>query len=289
MSRSRTCWRNTPGAIRTRPPSSIWNPAPPSISASSTASPSTSRPISRARASRKGSRVLVLSDECLEKLLIWFGVWRIGAVICPFNLEINEKQMVSLTAALKPALILYHKEIDVAAMVGDAPAERVRFGAWSAGRRERPAGRAVRGAAARRRGATARAQRRRRHRLHLLHLGHHGAAEDRHLQPRRLLDERPRHPGIPRPHRGRPHPGIPLVRLELGAGVEPAAVPAEGADHAHRQAVLAQPLLRMDAETRHHLFGRRADGAQHPAEQADRLHREGRADPAADELLDRAA
>ena len=81
----------------------------------------------------KGSRVLVLSDECLEKLLIWFGVWRVGAVICPFNLEINEKQMVGLTAALKPALILYHKEIDVGAMVGDAPAERVRFGAWSDG------------------------------------------------------------------------------------------------------------------------------------------------------------
>ena len=69
---------------------------------------------------RQGSRVLVLSDECLEKLLIWFGVWRLGAVICPFNLEINEKQMVSLTAALKPSLILYHKEIDVDAMVGDA-------------------------------------------------------------------------------------------------------------------------------------------------------------------------
>lgn len=80
---------------------------------------------------KKGSRVLVLSDECLEKLLIWFGIWRIGAVICPFNLEINEKQMVSLTAALNPALILYHKDIDVAAMVGDAPAERVRFGPWS--------------------------------------------------------------------------------------------------------------------------------------------------------------
>src|SRR6185312_3637183 len=80
---------------------------------------------------RKGSRVLVLSDECLEKLLIWMGVWRIGAVICPFNLEINEKQMVSLTAALKPALILYHKDIDVAALVGDAPAPRIRFGAWS--------------------------------------------------------------------------------------------------------------------------------------------------------------
>jgi acyl-coenzyme A synthetase/AMP-(fatty) acid ligase len=80
----------------------------------------------------KGGRVLLLSDECLEKLLIWLGVWRIGAVICPFNTEINEKQMVELTAALDPALIVYHKEIDVAAMVGDARAPRIRFGAWSA-------------------------------------------------------------------------------------------------------------------------------------------------------------
>src|SRR5262245_29558174 len=80
---------------------------------------------------KKGSRVLVLADEYLEKLLIWMGVWRIGAVMCPFNLEINEKQMVSLTAALKPELILYHKDIDVAAMTGDATAPKVRFGAWS--------------------------------------------------------------------------------------------------------------------------------------------------------------
>ncbi len=44
-----------------------------------------------ARASGKGSRVLLLSDEMLEKLLIWFGVWRIGAVVCPLNIEINEQ------------------------------------------------------------------------------------------------------------------------------------------------------------------------------------------------------
>src|SRR5262245_53196891 len=80
---------------------------------------------------KKGSRVLVLADEYLEKLMIWMGVWRIGAVMCPFNLEINEKQMVSLTAALNPELILYHKDIDVAAMTGDATAPKVRFGAWS--------------------------------------------------------------------------------------------------------------------------------------------------------------
>jgi acyl-coenzyme A synthetase/AMP-(fatty) acid ligase len=82
---------------------------------------------------KKGSRVLMLADEYLEKLVIWMGVWRIGAVMCPFNLEINEKQMVSLTAALKPDLILYHKDIDVTALTGHAPAPRVRFGAWSPG------------------------------------------------------------------------------------------------------------------------------------------------------------
>jgi acyl-CoA synthetase (AMP-forming)/AMP-acid ligase II len=79
----------------------------------------------------KGSKVLLLSDENLEKLLIWLGVWRLGAVICPFNAEINAKQMVALTASLDPALILYHKDIDVAAMVGDASASRVRFGSAS--------------------------------------------------------------------------------------------------------------------------------------------------------------
>ncbi len=79
----------------------------------------------------KGSRVLLLSDENLEKLLIWLGVWRIGAVICPINIEINQKHMAEVAAALKPALILYHKEIDVAAMVGDNPAPRVKFGTWS--------------------------------------------------------------------------------------------------------------------------------------------------------------
>ena len=86
----------------------------------------------KGRGIKKGSRVLLLSDENLEKLLIWLGVWRIGAVICPFNTEINDKQMVALAAALDPALVVYHKDIDCNAMVGNAPAARMRFGSWSA-------------------------------------------------------------------------------------------------------------------------------------------------------------
>ena len=43
----------------------------------------------KSRGVAKGSRVLLLSDENLEKLLLWFGIWRIGAVVCPLNIEIN--------------------------------------------------------------------------------------------------------------------------------------------------------------------------------------------------------
>jgi acyl-coenzyme A synthetase/AMP-(fatty) acid ligase len=85
----------------------------------------------KSRGIEKGSRVLLLSDECLEKLLIWFGAWRIGAVICPLNVEINENVMVDLTRAVNPALILCNKDLDMAALVGDHPAPRITFGSRS--------------------------------------------------------------------------------------------------------------------------------------------------------------
>jgi acyl-coenzyme A synthetase/AMP-(fatty) acid ligase len=89
---------------------------------------------------QKGSRILLLSDECLEKLLIWLGAWRIGAVICPLNIEINEKVMVELTRAVNPGLILCHKDLDMAGLVGDHPAPRLRFGQWSAAGTKDPDG-----------------------------------------------------------------------------------------------------------------------------------------------------
>ncbi len=53
-------------------------------------------------------------------------------MVCPLNIEINEKMMVELTQAVNPALILCHKDLDMAALVGDHPAPRMRFGQWSA-------------------------------------------------------------------------------------------------------------------------------------------------------------
>ncbi len=92
----------------------------------------------KSRGIKKGSRILLLSDGNLEMLLIWLGAWRLGAVVCPFNLEMNEKQMLPLTVALGPEHVIYHKEIDVQKMVGDHKAPRVRFGDWSPDGRKDP-------------------------------------------------------------------------------------------------------------------------------------------------------
>jgi acyl-coenzyme A synthetase/AMP-(fatty) acid ligase len=80
----------------------------------------------------KGSRVLLLSDENLEKLLLWFGIWRLGAVVCPLNIEINEKVLADLAPVVNPVLVLHHKDLDIDALIGGCRAPRIRFGAWSA-------------------------------------------------------------------------------------------------------------------------------------------------------------
>jgi acyl-coenzyme A synthetase/AMP-(fatty) acid ligase len=80
----------------------------------------------------KGSRVLLLADENLEKLLLWFGIWRLGAVVCPLNIEINQKVLADLAPIVNPMLILWHKDLGIDVLVGDCRAPRIRFGAWSA-------------------------------------------------------------------------------------------------------------------------------------------------------------
>jgi acyl-CoA synthetase (AMP-forming)/AMP-acid ligase II len=88
------------------------------------------------RGVEKGDRVLLLSDECLEKLLMWFGLWRIGAVVCPLNIEINEKIMVELTRSVNPKYVLCHSDLDIDALVGEHSAPRARFGRWKKSAKE---------------------------------------------------------------------------------------------------------------------------------------------------------
>jgi long-chain acyl-CoA synthetase len=80
------------------------------------------------RGVRKGSRVLLLADEILEKLLIWLAVWRLGAVVAPLNIELNATLIAELAAVVDPALALVHKELDGNALLAGKPF--VRFGRY---------------------------------------------------------------------------------------------------------------------------------------------------------------
>jgi acyl-CoA synthetase (AMP-forming)/AMP-acid ligase II len=84
----------------------------------------------KARGVGKASRVLLLSDENLEKLLIWLAVWRLGAIVAPLNIELNAPLIADLAVAVSPALTLVHKELDGRALL--AGASFVRFGGYSA-------------------------------------------------------------------------------------------------------------------------------------------------------------
>src|SRR5882757_8537531 len=76
----------------------------------------------------KGGRVLLLSDETLEKLLIWLACWRLGAVAAPLNIELNAALIGDLAGAVGPVLTLVHKELDGHALAGRP---FIRFGSYS--------------------------------------------------------------------------------------------------------------------------------------------------------------
>ena len=74
----------------------------------------------------KGDKVLLLSDECLEKQLIWLGIWRLGAVVCPLNIELNLGHLSYLSKIIGPKLVLAHKEMELGPFETDV--EIIRFG-----------------------------------------------------------------------------------------------------------------------------------------------------------------
>ena len=117
IGRSLICWRYTGGAIPTS--SQSWT----SIKESSITFGALERAVTdiawalKQRGVRAGSRVLLLCDETLEKLLIWLATWRLGAVVAPLNIELNASFIAALARAIDPALTLVHAELDGAALL----------------------------------------------------------------------------------------------------------------------------------------------------------------------------
>lgn len=81
-----------------------------------------------ARGIGTGDRVVILSDECIEKLLLFFAVWRVGGVACPFHIEMDVGHLQDIIRSIDPKLILWHADLDGPAIVGDLGIDAAPFG-----------------------------------------------------------------------------------------------------------------------------------------------------------------
>ena len=76
---------------------------------------------------KAGDKIALLSDERLEKLILWLGIWRIGGVVCPLNVEINQTYISEILGNIEPSLVLWHENLDGAALTGGLACPVMRF------------------------------------------------------------------------------------------------------------------------------------------------------------------
>ena len=84
-----------------------------------------------ARGIEKGDRVALLSEERLEKLIIWMGIWRAGAVCCPLNVEMNIAHVAEILGNMDCKLALWHEDMDIARMTQGVGIDCVKFTGWA--------------------------------------------------------------------------------------------------------------------------------------------------------------
>ena len=82
------------------------------------------------RGVKRGDRVGLLADESLEKMIIWMGIWRLGAVVCPLNIEINAAHINELLGSISPKLTLWHVDIDGPAITDGIDGDVMKFDTW---------------------------------------------------------------------------------------------------------------------------------------------------------------
>ena len=79
----------------------------------------------------KGDRIALLSEERIEKLLLWLGIWRAGAVCCPTNVEMNIEYVAEILSHLGCNLALYDSELDIDKMTEGLQINTAQFNNWT--------------------------------------------------------------------------------------------------------------------------------------------------------------
>ncbi|MGZ0246284.1 MAG: AMP-binding protein, partial [Alphaproteobacteria bacterium] len=73
-------------------------------------------------------RILVLTDNSLENLILYFGIQRHGATFCTVNVDINAHHMREIIDRLAPKIVLWHDALDLSEIRQTAPGTWVSFG-----------------------------------------------------------------------------------------------------------------------------------------------------------------
>jgi acyl-CoA synthetase (AMP-forming)/AMP-acid ligase II len=82
----------------------------------------------RARGVAPGARVLLAGGNGIDKLLLWIGLWRLGAVVCPLDPGFAGIGVLrSVAAILQPRLVLLPSSFDTTAFAGCA---LLHYGRW---------------------------------------------------------------------------------------------------------------------------------------------------------------
>ena len=79
---------------------------------------------------QKGDRIALLGEESLEKLLLWMGIWRAGAVCCPTNVEMNITYVAEIIGQLNCVLAIYDTDLNIQKMTEGTQIEAVKYGQW---------------------------------------------------------------------------------------------------------------------------------------------------------------
>ena len=66
-------------------------------------------------------RILVLTDNSLENLILYFGIQRHGATFCTVNVDINANHMREIIDRLSSQIVLWHDSLDLADIRKTAP------------------------------------------------------------------------------------------------------------------------------------------------------------------------
>lgn len=77
---------------------------------------------------RRGTRVAILSGECLEKLVLMFAAWRCGASACPFHAEIQHDHLSGILSCIAPSLVVWRQgDLDGEALSAGLACPSIRF------------------------------------------------------------------------------------------------------------------------------------------------------------------